>query len=151
MKQLDEIFYDAIIANENLMTTIGGRVVSTCYEVPPMVEDNTQVPNIIIYDDGFQNQQTTKDHVWESPEDGVQATVSIAGRSPEEVKQLVKMVRMAIETHIVSMYNSGEAIPQLDNLSSDGISWDWQKPSYFQDLKYQCTIKADTEDEQGQG
>ena len=70
MKQVDEIIYDAIKADSDLMTAIGGRVVSTCFEIPPTDEDNTPLPNIIITDDGFQNQQTTKDCVWNFVETG---------------------------------------------------------------------------------
>ena len=68
MKQLDEIIYDAIRSDASLMAAIGGRVVSTCFEVPPTEDDNTPLPNIIITDDGFQNNVTTKDCVWEGGE-----------------------------------------------------------------------------------
>ena len=66
MKQLDEIIYDAITADAALMAAIGNRVVSTCFEVPPTEDDNTPLPNIIITDDGFVNQLTTKDMLWEA-------------------------------------------------------------------------------------
>ena len=36
------------------MEAIGGRVVSTCFEVSPDEADNTELPNIIVTDDGFQ-------------------------------------------------------------------------------------------------
>ena len=148
MKQVDEIIYDAISADTDLMTAIGGRVVSTCFEVPPTEDDNTPLPNIIITDDGFQNQTGTKDTVWEASEDRVQVSVDIAATSPNEVKQLVKKVRRAIEAHVVSLYQQGEETPELENLTSNGLAWDWMKPCYYQQLAYQCTIKADTEDEQ---
>ena len=148
MKQVDEIIYDAISADTDLMTAIGGRVVSTCFEVPPTEDDNTPLPNIIITDDGFQNQTGTKDTVWEASEDRVQVSVDIAASSPNEVKQLVKKVRRAIEAHVVSLYQQGEETPELENLTSNGLAWDWMKPCYYQQLAYQCTIKADTEDEQ---
>ena len=148
MKQVDEIIYDAISADTDLMTAIGGRVVSTCFEVPPTEDDNTPLPNIIITDDGFQNQTGTKDTVWEASEDRVQVSVDIAASSPNEVKQLVKKVRQAIEAHVVSLYQQGEETPELENLTSNGLAWDWMKPCYYQQLAYQCTIKADTEDEQ---
>ena len=44
--------------------------------------DNTPIPYIIVTDDGFQNQQTTKYFVWESADDSVQASVIIAAKSP---------------------------------------------------------------------
>lgn len=148
MKQVDEIIYDAIKADSDIMTAIGGRVVSTCFEVPPTEDDNTPIPNIIITDDGFQNQQTTKDCVWEGGEDQVQVTVDIAASSPNEVKALVKQVRRAIESHVILLYQDGKDVPQLESLTSDGIAWDWMKPCYYQKLTYQCITQSDTEDEQ---
>ena len=147
MKQFDEIIYDAIKADDDLMAAIGGRVVSTCFEVSPTELDNTPVPNIIVTDDGFQNLIGTKDNVWESGEDTVQASVDIAADSPSEVKRLVRMVRKAVETHMCSLYASGEQTPELESLTSDGIAWDWMKPCYYQKLTYQCITNTD-EDEQ---
>ena len=143
MKQLDEIIYDAIRSDASLMEAIGDRVVSTCFEVPPTEDDNTPLPNVIITDDGFQNNTTTKDCVWEGGEDQVQVTVDIAAKSPEDVKQLVRRVRRVVEQHISRLYNQGEEIPILANLTSNGIAWDWMKPCYFTNLVYQCITKAD--------
>ena len=148
MKQVDEIIYDAIRADEALMTAIGGRVVSTCFEVSPDETDNTPLPNIIVTDDGFQNQDTTKDSVWEGEDDEVQVTVDIAAKSPNEVKDLIGMVRRAVSRYIIGMYENHEVIPELDKLSSDGLQWDWMRPCYYQKLTYNCSIKSTTDDEQ---
>ncbi len=148
MKQVDEIIYDAIQADEALMTAIGGRVVSTCFEVSPDETDNTPLPNIIVTNDGSQNQDTTKDSVWEGEDDEVQVTVDIAAKSPNEVKDLVRMVRRAVSRYVIGMYGNHEAIPELDKLSSDGLQWDWMRPCYYQKLTYNCAIKSTTEDEQ---
>lgn len=148
MKQVDEIIYDAIQADAALMTAIGERVVSTCFEVSPDETDNTPLPNIIVTDDGFQNQDTTKDSVWEGEDDEVQVTVDIAAKSPNEVKDLVRMVRRAVSRYIIGMYGNHEVIPELDKLSSDGLQWDWMRPCYYQKLTYNCAIKSTTEDEQ---
>lgn len=148
MKQVDEIIYDAIRADEALMTAIGGRVVSTCFEVSPDETDNTPLPNIIVKDEGFLNQDTTKDSVWEGGDDEVQVTVNIAAKSPNEVKDLVRMVRRAVSRYIIEMYKNHEVVPELDKLSSDGLQWDWVPPCYHQDLTYNCAIKSTTDDEQ---
>ena len=148
MKQVDEIIYDAIQADAALMTAIDGRVVSTCFEVSPDETDNTPLPNIIVTDDGFQNQDTTKDSVWEGEDDEVQVTVDIAAKSPNEVKDLVRMVRRAVSRYIIGMYGNHEVVPELDKLSSDGLQWDWMRPCYYQKLTYNCSIKSTTEDEQ---
>lgn len=146
--QVDEIIYNAITADAALMTAIGGRVKSTCFEVAPGDEDKTPIPNIIITDDGFQNQVGTKDTVWESDEDRVQVTVDIAAASPNEVKQLVKAVRRAIKQYVILTYQDGNDTPELESLTSEGIAWDWMKPCYYQRLTYQCITVANIEDEQ---
>ena len=147
MKQVDEIIYDAICADTYIMEAVGSRVVSTCFEVPPTDEDNTPIPNIIITDDGFQNQQTTKDCVWEAAEDRVQVGVDVAAASPGEVKTLVRMIRRAVESYIGTLYTQGEEIPELESLSSDGLAWDWMKPCYFQRLTYNCIINCDLDEQ----
>ena len=145
MKSVDEIIYDAICADTALMEAIGSRVVSTCFEVPPAEADNTPLPNIIVTDDGFQNQVGSKDTVWESGEDRVQATVDVAASSPEEVRRLIRMVRRAVENHIILMSATDGCIPELESLSSNGIAWDWMKPCYYQQLSYQCTVPSETD------
>lgn len=147
MKQIDEIIYDAICADEDLMEAIGNRVVSTCFEVSPEEADNTPLPNIIITDDGFQANMTTKDDIWEADEDRCQATVDIAAESPVEVKQLVRAVRRAINNHVILLSQQDEAIPALQSLTSDGIGWDWMRPSYYQKLYYTVDADVDLSDE----
>ena len=143
MKQVDEIIYDAIRADEELMTSISGHVVSTCFEVSPTDADNTPLPYIIVTDDGFQNQVETKDDGWEGTEDRVSVGVEVAAESPQDVKRLIKMVRQAVASYISQMYDDGEDIPELDSLSSDGLAWDWSKPCYYQRLTYQCITNTE--------
>ena len=148
MKQLDEIIYDAITADEGITAIVGDRVVSTCFEVPPTDEDNTPIPNIIITDDGFQAEIFTKDDIWDSDTDRVQVTVDISAASPNDVKQLVKAVRKAVNDYIHAMYEDGEDIPSLQSLTSDGIAWDWMKPCYYQKLYYTCDVDVDLSDDE---
>lgn len=143
MKQVDEIIYDAIRADEELMTAISDHVVSTCFEVSPTDADNTPLPYIIVTDDGFQNQVESKDDSWEGTEDRVSVGVEVAAESPKEVKRLIKMVRQAVASYIEQMYDDGEDIPELDSLSSDGLAWDWTKPCYYQRLTYQCITNTE--------
>ena len=143
MKQVDEIIYDAIRADEELMTAISGHVVSTCFEVSPTDADNTPLPYIIVTDDGFQNQVESKDDGWEGTEDRVSVGVEVAAESPQDVKRLIKMVRQAVASYIEQMYDDSEDIPELDSLSSDGLAWDWSKPCYYQRLTYQCITNTE--------
>lgn len=150
MKQLDDIIYDAILADELIMQEIGDRnlVRSTCFPVPSNKEDNTPIPNILIIYNGAQNNISSKDCVWEGTEDTVDVSVSVAHATPNLVKSLLRKVRIAVNKHMVSLYNQGETIPELNTLTIDTLMWDELKPCYYQEINYQCETKADNEDEQ---
>lgn len=143
MTDLDVILYQALTADADLMEAVGGRIQSTCFEVGPDEPDNTPLPYIIVTDDGFHNQQTTKDYLWESIEDRVQATIEIGADSKNEVQTLLKACRCAVENQISHLADQGYAIPQLEGLRSDGIAWDWMKPCYYTHLIYECTINTE--------
>ena len=145
MKQVDEIIYEAIVADDALMQIIGGRVVNTCFEIPPTEKDNTPLPNIIITDDGFQEQVWTKDDLWDSLSDRVQATVDIAANNPEELKSIAFKVRKAVNNRVKEMAANGEDIPTLQSLTSEGIAWDWMKPCYYMKLVYTADVDYSTE------
>lgn len=153
--RLDEMIYQALKADTDVMEAVKcGQgdsaiypIVSTCFEVSPTEQDNTPVPYIIVSDNGFQQQQSTKDCVWESPEDAVQASVEVAAESPQAVGELIRLVRRAVERYMVARYTGGDTIPTLDSLVSDGIAWDWTKPCYYQTITYHCTTQNDTTDE----
>ena len=138
MKELDEIIYDALTADNGIGLLLRGGIHSTCIEVPPTEDDNTPLPYIIITDDPFQNETGTKDDLWESDTDRVQASVEIAANSPAEVKQLRRMVRQAIAAHVAKL--PYDQTPQLVSSSNDGIAWDWLKPCYYDRLHYQCDV-----------
>ena len=145
MIALDEIIYNALRADADLMTAVGGRIVSTCFEVSPDEQDNTPLPCIIVMDDGLQNQPEMKDSMWEATEDTVQASVEIDAPSPREVKQLIRMCRKAIADHIRQLDDDDEEVPYLQSVQSNGIAWDWMKPCYHSTLTYNCTIDNDYE------
>lgn len=141
--ELDELFFNALMADADLVLAVGGRIESTCFEVSPEEQDNTQLPCIIVTDDGLTNQTTDKDAEWESSEERVQASVEVDGRDPKEVKQLIRMVRKAIATYIASLYGEGEEIPTLQSVQTSGVAWDWMKPCYHETITYQCDVEND--------
>lgn len=138
MQDLDEVIYEALTADTSIVELTGGRIRSTCFEVPPTDADNTPLPYIIITDDPFQNEPGTKDDTWESDTDAAQAGIEIGADSPKAVKQLRRLVRHAIASHIADMDETVR--PQLRSLSNDGIAWDWTKPCYYDRLRYLCDI-----------
>lgn len=141
MPELDEIFYNAITADAGIMELTGGRIRSTSFEVPPTDADNTPLPYIIITDDPMQDEAGTKDDEWESDWDSVQAGIEIGAASPRKVKELRRMVRHAIAVYVSGMT---ENAPMLRSFSNEGISWDWEKPCYWDRLHYQCDIEVDS-------
>ena len=144
-KELDEIIYDALKANETIVEETGGRIKSTCFEVPPTEDDNTPIPYIIITDDPYQNEMGTKDSVWEGNTDHVQASVIIAADSPASVKRLRRLVRKAIGDYIVE---NRTGYIYLTAESNDGIQWDWSKPCYYDTIHYSCDMDVNLEDDE---
>lgn len=138
--ELDEIFFNALMADAELVLAVGGRIESTCFEVAPDETDNTKLPNIIITDDGLSNQPTTKDMEWESDEDRVQASVDVAAEDPKQVKQLVRMVRKAIANYMATLDPTKDEIPCLQSVQTTGVAWDWMKPCYHDVIIYQCDV-----------
>lgn len=139
--ELDEIFFNALMADDELVLAVGGRIESTCFEVAPDDKDNTQLPNIIITDDGLTNQPTTKDMEWEADEDRVQASVDVAAKDPKQVKQLVRMVRKAIANYMATLDPTKDEIPYLQSVQTTGVAWDWMKPCYHSVIIYQCDVE----------
>ena len=139
--ELDELFFNALMADAEVVLAVGGRIESTCFEVAPDDKDNTKLPNIIIMDDGLTNQPTSKDMEWEADEDRVQASVDVAAEDPKQVKQLIRMVRKAIANYIKGMDDKGEEIPYLQSLQTTGVEWDWMKPCYHSVMIYQCDVE----------
>ena len=146
--ELDEIIYSAITANETLVSLTGGRIKSTTFEVPPIQKDNTPIPYIVIYEEPGQNDQGTKDDVWECGSDVVNVGVEFAASSPNEVKRLRRLIRKAVDTYVKSNETD---IFTLRAINYDGIQWFWEKPCYYDTLHYQCDMVNDlneNEDEQ---
>ena len=148
--ELDEILYNALVADATLTSYIGGqdRITSTCFEVSPDEKDNTPVPCIIVTDDGFHATDTNKDVEWEPSEDNVQASVEVDAESPKEAKKIIRMVRRAIAVHINTLAAQGKDIPHLVNVQTNGVAWDWMKPCYHETISYQCKVFNDYDDEQ---
>lgn len=140
MKELDEIIYDALMADEMLAADTEGRIICTCVEVPPTEDDNTPLPYIVIAEEPSQNEQGTKDSIWEAAADSVNVGVIVSAVTPSEVKRLRKLIRAAVENHVAEMDTS--VCPYLRSLSWDGIAWDWMKPCYYDTLHYQCDMNA---------
>ena len=141
--ELDELFFNALMADAELVLAVGGRIESTCFEVSPEETDNTPLPCIIVTDDGLTNQPDTKDAEWEGTVDRVQASIEVDAKDPKDVKALIRMVRKAIANYIASLSENGEDIPYLQSVQTNGVAWDWMKPCYHSTITYQCDVEND--------
>ena len=144
--ELDDIIYAAITGDSSLVSLTDGNIVTCCFEVPPDIEDNTPLPYIIIVEDPTQNEQGTKDDVWDSDYDSAQVSIEIAATTKAEVKQLRRMVRKAIREYVSIMDYASR--PDLKSFSNEGIAWDWLKPCYYDRLHYQCDVLFTDEDDE---
>ena len=124
--ELDELFFNALMADADLVLAVGGRIESTCFEVSPDEQDNTPLPCII---------------EWESTIDRVQASIEVDAKSPKEVKALIGMVRKAVANYIESLADKDEYVPYLVSVQTNGVAWDWMKPCYHSTITYQCDIE----------
>ena len=146
-KELTDILLAAIEANEELVALTGSRVFDTCNEVPSWVDkDNTQLPYLVVVENGSQNDQATKDSVWESDTDHCNASIIICAETPDKVRSMRRKVRKAVKDYIVSMAEQGETIPYLTASSNEGVAWDDMKPCYNDAIHYQCDMDVQTEE-----
>ena len=143
MLKLDQLIYNAICADSELMTTIGSRVESTCFEVSPDAKDNTPLPYIVIRDEGKQPAQATKDDDWMPSMWQMGAAIEVGAKDPKEVDDIAMMAMRAVNNYITTLYNQGEYIPNLLEgfPKTDGVQWDWMKPCYWDLVHYVCDVQ----------
>ena len=139
-KELTGILLAAIEANDELVTITGGRVYDTANEVPSWQDDNTLLPYLVVVENGSQNEQATKDSVWEGDTDHCNASIIICAETPDKVRSLRRKVRQAVKDYIVSLADQGETIPYLTASSNEGVAWDDMKPCYNDAIHYQCDM-----------
>jgi hypothetical protein len=147
--ELDEIFYAALTSDESLVALTNGNIVTCCFETPPDADDNTPLPYVIIMEEPSQNEEGTKDTVWESEYDNESVCIEIAAATKKEFKRLRRKVRHVLATYIENMDYSQK--PELTNRpSKEGMTWDWLRPCYYDRLHYQCDVLTtnDEDDEQ---
>jgi hypothetical protein len=132
------------------MQAVGGRVKSTCFEVSPDEQDNTQLPYILILDEGKQPSQMTKDDEWMPSQWRVGAGVEVGAKSPNEVDALVMKAMKAIANHISTLASQGEEFPYLNEgfPQTQGVDWDWTKPCYWDLAQYQCDIDYNDDEQE---
>ena len=140
----DSIFIAAIQSNTALVERIGGRLYGTAIPLPDEDADNVPVPYIIVTFNGLNNQNETKDDVYESNDDTVNIGVEVTGETINDLHDLTQAVRDTI----LSYFRSHETAISDYTFSADAIQYDSLKPCYWQTLRYQCEVYNLNDDEQ---
>ena len=144
--QTDLIFFDALSADTELMTTIGNRLYCTAIPVPDLEAENTPCPYVIITFDGLNNQDTTKDSSYQSMTDTVTVGITIAARTRVELADLAIEARQTIEQYLQAQRPGDEdydLVPNAITLQAGAVQYDSLKPCYWQELTYQCETNPD--------
>lgn len=140
----DSIFIAAIQSNPALVERIGGRLYGTAIPLPDEDADNVPVPYIIVTFNGLNNQNETKDDVYESNDDTVNIGVEVTGETIDDLHNLTQMVRDTVLAYFRANHTNVEDY----TFSADAIQYDSLKPCYWQTLRYQCEVYNLNDDEQ---
>ena len=136
MKELDEILFDALKANAEIVALTKGKIYSTCVEAPKFDAANTKAPFLVVMDEAFTNDLGTKDTLWEGGYDHVKASVVITGNSRKQVGQLRRMVRKAIADYVETL----QEVPELTGVSNEGILYNDVMFYYDDMIHYQADM-----------
>jgi len=142
----DSIFIAAIQSNPALVERIGGRLYGTAIPLPDEDADNVPVPYIIVTFDGLNNQNQTKDDVYEGCYDTVNIGVEVTGETISDLHELTQAVRDTI----LSYFRSHETAVIDYTFTADAIQFDSLKPCYWQMLRYQCEVYNLDDNDDGQ-
>ena len=140
----DSIFIAAIQSNPALVERIGGRLYGTAIPLPDEDADNVPVPYIIVTFNGLNNQNETKDDVYESNYDTVNIGVEVTGETIDDLHDLTQELRDTI----LSYFRENKTAVSDYTFSADAIQYDSLKPCYWQTLRYQCEVYNLNDDEQ---
>lgn len=140
----DSIFIAAIQSNPALVERIGGRLYGTAIPLPDEDADNVPVPYVIVTFNGLNNQNQTKDDVYESNYDTVNIGVEVTGKTIDDLHELTQELRDTI----LSYFRENKTAVSDYTFSADAIQYDSLKPCYWQTLRYQCEVYNLNDDEQ---
>ena len=156
----DTIFVDALQSNSELMELLtpseqGGetvidevpRLYGTSIGLPDEDAENVPVPYVIVTFDGLNNDQGTKDELYESCYDTVNIGIEVAAKTLDDLHDLTQMVR---ET-VLSYLRTTETNINDYQFGAQRINYDPDKPCYWQVLTYQCNVYNIIEHEQENG
>ena len=137
----DIIFVKALRSNTTLMAQLPARdVYNTTIALPDEDLDNAPVPYIIVSYDGMQNEAQTKDG-YEGEADKLQISIEVAAPTRPELGEIMESVRETVRDFFEDIATTDEdygLVPLDYALSAGPVSYDADKPCYWQVLKYDC-------------
>ena len=142
----DIIFVKALRSNTDLMALLpSGDVHNTSIPLPDANILNAPVPYIIVTFDGLQNDDTTKDDIYEGTTDKVMVSIEVAAAKRPQLGELVTAIRRTIREYFINVPDTDEDYPLVPTdytFTADAVQYDSLKPCYWQVLHYQCDTNA---------
>ena len=140
--QTDIIFVAAIKSDAAILGQLkAGDVYNTTIALPDEEVLNAPVPYIIVSYDGMQNDSQTKDNSYEGDTDNVQIGIEIAAKTRKQLGELATQIRETVSDFFENLPDDDpdfDLVPLNYNLTAQGVSYDSDKPCYWQVLNYQC-------------
>ena len=146
--QTDIIFVKALRSDTDLIKALpAADVYNTAIALPEQDALNAPLPYVIVFFDGMQNDQNTKDdEPYEGTDDTVQVSIGIAAATRSELATLITAVRKVIHDYFMEVSDDDEdywLVPQDYNVSAQAVRYYDEKPCYWQILNYQCSTLND--------
>lgn len=146
----DAIFVRAIHSNASLMSQLpAGDVYNTAIALPDVDLDNAKIPYVIVSFDGLQNDDATKDSLYEGSTDKVQIGITVAAQTRPQLGRLVTEIRKTIREffeNITDDDNDYSLVPTDYQFTAQAVQYDSDRPCYWQMLNYQCDVTADNDE-----
>ena len=137
----DQVFYNALKSNAELVKTVDGRIENTSIPVPDEQLLNQPVPYIVITFDDLKNEGFTKDNSFEGDTDKVLIGIEIAAEDRETLGDIAQAIRQTVKTYFLSTEHAKEdydLVPEDYEFSASKIQYDPIKPCFWQILSYTC-------------
>lgn len=134
---ITDAFFVKALRESDVNDMVEGRIFGTVDdETEP---DSASVPSLVVFYEGTQNDQEGKDDKYESEVDVDTITVGVSAKSREQLAVLTRAVRKAIRDYVCD-HPHGEVEIVDYQFSAGRVSYDWEKPCWWQELTWQCDV-----------
>ena len=142
----DIIFVKALQSNTALIESLPAKgIYNTSITLPDVELLNAPVPFIIVRMTDGNNDASNKDESFEGESDTVNIEVALCAESREELGDMAETVRKTIREYFEQADPTDEdyeLVPVDYQFGFSGITYDPDKPCFYQFLTYQCDTNA---------